>query len=308
MKIYDINNFNKYSNSIITIGIFDGIHIGHQKILQKIKLISQKKKKKNILITFWPHPKLILFNNYALKLLNSFKEKIHTLSSHGIDILLKINFTKKFSQINYLDFIKKVLINKIRLEILIIGYDSKFGKNKDSNFKKLKLYSFLVKFKLNKIIPITTMGNIISSTKVRKILSLGAVELANKYLGRPYLITGNIINGMKLGRKINFPTINLKTNFINKLIPCNGVYAVIIIYNNIYYKGIMNIGFKPTFNSLLKTIESYVINFKKNIYQNNVIIFFLNKIRNEIRFNSLKSLKNQLKKDKKKALTLLSFL
>jgi riboflavin kinase / FMN adenylyltransferase len=300
MKIYHgIEDFKKLDFAVVTIGTFDGVHIGHQKILNSLKDIARENNGETVLITFWPHPRYILNpTDQSLKLLTTFEEKAEILSNYGVDHLIRIPFTAEFSQLTSEEFINVILKEKIGTKILVIGYDHRFGKNREGSFDYLQSNAQKYGFRVEEISrqDIDHIG--VSSTKIRKSLEEGQIELAKEFLGREYCINGKVVEGNKLGRKLGFPTANVEVFEKYKLIPSDGTYAVRLLINNTIYKGMLNIGIRPTVDGHHRAIEVNIFNFNEEIYHKQLTIYFVQKIRNEIKFDNLEALKEQLAKDK----------
>ena len=297
------NNITKIPKSdfnIATIGSFDGIHIGHKKILQTLTKIAKKNNGKSILITFWPHPRYVLKKNNDFKLLTSLDEKIKLFEKNKIDILYIVDFSLKFSKVSANKFIENILLEKLKINCLLIGYNNNFGRNREGNIRYLEENK--KKFDIDIIsIPKQSVDKIsISSTKIREYLNNGKINSANRLLGRKYSINGKIIKGNGIGRKINFPTANIEIDEPKKLLPKSGVYAVEVILNRKIYLGMLNIGYNPTIKNEKKSIEVNIFEFSEDIYNNKISINFIRRIRNEKKFKNLNELKKQLIKDKKK--------
>ena len=303
MKIIKSNTIKipKSNFNITTIGSFDGIHLGHKKILQTITKTAKKNNGKSILITFWPHPRYILKKNNDFKLLTSLDEKIKIFEENKIDILYVIDFSLKFSKVSAYNFVKNILLDELKTNCILIGYNNNFGKNREGNIKYLEQNKNIFNIDIISI-PKQSVDKIsISSTKIRKNLINGKIQSANQLLGRKYSINGKVVRGNGIGRKINFPTANIEINEPKKLLPKNGVYAVKVILNKKTYLGMLNIGYKPTIENKKKTIEVNIFKFSKDIYNNKISIDFIKRIRNEKKFKNLNELKKQLIIDKKKA-------
>lgn len=297
------NNITKIPKSdfnIATIGSFDGIHIGHKKILQTLTKIAKKNNGKSILITFWPHPRYVLKKNNDFKLLTSLDEKIKLFEKNKIDILYIVDFSLKFSKVSANKFIENILLEKLKINCLLIGYNNNFGRNREGNIRYLEENK--KKFDIDIIsIPKQSVDKIsISSTKIREYLNNGKINSANRLLGRKYSINGKIVKGNGIGRKINFPTANIEIDEPKKLLPKSGVYAVKVILNKKIYLGMLNIGYNPTIKNEKKSIEVNIFKFSEDIYNNKISINFIRRIRNEKKFKNLNELKKQLIKDKKK--------
>ncbi len=309
LKIYnDTENFNA-KNPVVSIGIFDGVHIGHKKIIDRLNELAVKYKGESVLVTLWPHPKEILKpeNNNSL-LLTTRKEKEYLLEKSGIDNLITITFTKEFSQISFRDFVKDYLIAKIKAKHIVIGYNHHFGKDRKGDFQYLKSISEEYGFSVEQLKPVIFQKSYVSSSSIRQNLEKGKIETANILLGYNYFINGNIIIGDKIGRKLGFPTANIKLNDSHKLLPKNGVYAVKVSLDKKEYNGMLNIGTSPTLrgNSSHRTIEVHIIDFKGEIYDKEISINFIGRIRDEKKFRNEKELIDQLNYDKHKILNLLS--
>ena len=297
------NNITKIPKSdfnIATIGSFDGIHIGHKKILQTLTKTAKKNNGKSILITFWPHPRYVLKKNNDFKLLTSLDEKIKLFEKNKIDILYIVDFSLKFSKFSANKFIENILLEKLKINCLLIGYNNNFGRNREGNIRYLEENK--KKFDVDIIsIPKQSVDKIsISSTKIREYLNNGKINSANRLLGRKYSINGKIVRGNGIGRKINFPTANIEIDEPKKLLPKSGVYAVEVILNKKIYLGMLNIGYNPTIKNEKKSIEVNIFEFSEDIYNNKISINFIRRIRNEKKFKNLNELKKQLIKDKKK--------
>lgn len=297
------NNITKITKSdfnIATIGSFDGIHIGHKKILQTLTKIAKKNNGKSILITFWPHPRYVLKKNNDFKLLTSLDEKIKLFEKNKIDILYIVDFSLKFSKVSANKFIENILLEKLKINCLLIGYNNNFGRNREGNIRYLEENK--KKFDIDIIsIPKQSVDKIsISSTKIREYLNNGKISSANRLLGRKYSINGKVVRGNGIGRKINFPTANIEIDEPKKLLPKSGVYAVEVILNKKIYLGMLNIGYNPTIKNEKKSIEVNIFEFSEDIYNNKISINFIRRIRNEKKFKNLNELKKQLIKDKKK--------
>ena len=301
------SNINKTKDTVITIGTFDGVHLGHQKILNHVLHLADEKKSRSFVITFEPHPRLVVSKNYDIKLLTTLDEKVKLFEKIGIDNLMVIKFTKEFSGLSSKEFVRNYICNKIGANHIVIGYDHKFGKNRDGDENKLRELGKQMDFDVTKVEPITAGDTIISSTKIRNLLSEGDIALANKFLGRAYTLSGKVVNGAGRGRSLGFPTANIKVENIHKLIPGNGVYAVSVWLNKEKFAGIMNIGLRPTFNQTPNVIiEVHILNFDKDIYNEDLQIEFLRRLRAEKKFSSKDELIWQINIDKKNALKIVN--
>ena len=294
----NLKDYNSTKPSVITIGTFDGVHIGHKKIINQLTSISSKNNLISILLSFFPHPKMVLQNDNELKLINTIQEKEGLLNSLNLDYLIIKEFTKEFSRLSALEFVRDILVNKLNAKHIIIGYDHHFGRNRTANIEQLKEFGELYDFKVTEILAQDIDDIAISSTKIRKSLINGEITLANKFLGYNFFFSGNVVHGNNIGKTISFPTANIKIDAPYKLVPKNGVYIVKTIIDNQITFGMMNIGYNPTFNGKQKSIEIHFINFNKNIYHKNLTIEMISRIRNEIKFNTVEDLKKQLEQDK----------
>ena len=297
-------NFTNYNNSnatIVTIGTFDGVHIGHQKIIKRLVDIAHKKHLNSVVLTFFPHPRMVLQNNNDIKLLNTIEERETILSDLGLDYLVVKTFTKEFANLSAEEFVKNILVDKLNAKHIIIGYDHRFGKGRSANIDDLKSFGKQYDFEVEEISVQDIEDVSVSSTKIRNALNDGEVITANTYLGYDFYITGKVVKGKGLGRKIGFPTANLEIAEDYKLIPKNGVYVIKTSIENKLVYGMMNIGMNPTVNGTKKTIEAHFFNFNNDIYNQTLKIEFVARLRDEQKFESVELLKKQLKLDEKNA-------
>lgn len=307
MKIYyAIDDFSPLPNAVVTSGTFDGVHLGHQKILTRLKEIAGRTDGETVVITFWPHPRLILNPiDSTLKILNTFEEKAELLKEQGIHHLLRIPFTKEFSQITSQEFITRILVGRIGTRKLVIGYDHRFGKNREGSFDQLKINGPTYGFDVEEI-PRQDVDNIgVSSSKIRQALEVGDIETATHLLGRPYAISGRVVKGDRLGRMLGFPTANLDLDAHHKLVPVEGIYAVTIEHDHRTFKGMLYIGNRPTVGGSKRAIEVNIFDFGNDIYGETLKVNLLAVLRPDFKFNDLEELKEQLKKDKVHALAAL---
>lgn len=307
MKIYEgLEGFTPVKNAVVTSGTFDGVHLGHQKILNRIREIARSIQGETVLITFWPHPRLVLYpNEHNLRLLSTFEEKTKLLRKFGIDHLITIPFTQEFSQMKSEEFIQKVLIEAIQTKKLVIGYDHRFGKNREGSFEYLKANSSMYGLELEEISRQDVDEIAVSSTKIRKALESGDVKTAESCLGRPYELNGLVIKGQQIGRSIGFPTANIHIPNDYKLIPKDGVYAVQASVDGTLYKAMLNIGNRPTVDGSKKTVEANLFDFQGDLYDKQITVYFHEFLREERKFESLEALKAQLFLDQKSAKSLL---
>jgi len=304
--IQSIAAFNSSEKTIVTIGTFDGIHIGHQKILKNLIRTANNEGKKSVLLTFFPHPRMVLQKENKILLLNTIKEKSSLLEKMGLDYLIIHPFSREFSRLTALDFVRDILVNKLNTSRLIIGYDHHFGKNREGNIHQLKEYSLLYDFKVEEI-PAQDIDDVsVSSTKIRTALKDGNLKTANNYLGYHYMLNGSVVSGKKLGGTIGFPTANLEIKEPYKLVPKTGVYIIKTYINTILYTGIMNIGFNPTVLGKHQTIEAHLFDFNEDLYGKEITIEFIYFLREEHKFESVEELVVQLNIDKENAISYLS--
>lgn len=295
------NDFKIETPTVVTIGAFDGVHLGHQEILKNLVKTAQSEAKKSVVVTFFPHPRMVLEKNTAIKLLNTLDEKINLFKTLGIDYLYVIPFDSTFANLSASDFISEILIKQLNTNILYIGYDHLFGRNREGNFTFLKEKSEVFNFKVIEIDALSIQEVKISSTKIRKALTDGDISKATKYLNYLYFISGTVVKGKNIGEKIGFPTANIKVQESYKLIPKNGVYVVKSVIDGTTVYGMMNIGNRPTVNGKNQTIEVHFFNFNQYIYGNVIKVEFLTRLRDEQKFESINALKNQLKTDQENA-------
>jgi riboflavin kinase / FMN adenylyltransferase len=302
MKIIrDLDNYKTNLPVALTQGTFDGVHLGHQRIIKQLIKAAKKINGKSVLLTFHPHPRLVLYPEYNdLKLIHTEDEKIELLSRTGLDELIILPFTKEFSRQTADQFVRNILIEKLNVKRLVIGYDHRFGKNREGTKDELVKLSSEFNFSIEEISAQELKDVAVSSTKIRKALADGDVKTANLYLGRPFSVTGTVIEGKKLGRKLGFPTANVELRNEYKLVPRNGVYAVYVTIegNMIPFNGMLNIGDIPSIKNKDWAIEVHIFDFDKEIYGKKIHIDFIERMRNEKKFDSLNDLSTQLSQDK----------
>lgn len=296
----DISEFN-IKNPVLTIGVFDGVHQGHQRVLDRLKEIAKEKNGESVVLTLWPHPRIVLNKDVdSLRLLSNIDEKKYLLSKTGIDHLIILPFTKEFSELSACDFIEKYLVNKIHVKHLVVGYNHQFGKDRKAGYEFLSECAEKFGFTIEKLDAKLVDNDKVSSTKIREFLNSGHLNIANKYLGYEYFISGNVVEGNQIGRTIGFPTANIKIPEPYKQVPRDGVYAVRVNLNGDNYFGMLNIGSRPTIEPTIreKNIEVHIFNFDKKIYNQTVTVCFVKRTRDEKKFNGLDELTTQLQKDK----------
>lgn len=307
MRIYTDIEKVKAKNAVVTIGTFDGVHLGHIGILNKLKAVASQVDGESVVLTFWPHPRMVINpNDKKLFLLNTLDERIELFEKTGIDHLVIYHFTSEFAKYSSQEFIRKILVRHLNVKHLVVGFDHQFGHDREGSLDNLKGSSKNFGFSLEKVDALTLNNLKISSTTIRVLLESGDIQTATKYLGYDYFMTGIVVSGSRIGRSIGFPTANLMIENY-KLIPASGVYAVEIIHNNHKYKGMLNIGYKPTIirENKSKSIEAFIIDFDKEIYNEQIRIVFKKKIREEKKFSSIDALQHQLEVDKRHVLELL---
>lgn len=292
--------------SILTIGTFDGVHIGHQKIIERLNQIKKLEKDRSVILTFFPHPRRVLDHNRDIKMLTTMEEKIQLLDQFGLDHLIIEPFTREFSRLSALDFVRDILVNRLHIRKLVIGYDHRFGKNREGNFDQLTEYGELYGFEVEMISAQEIQNVSVSSTKIRRAIESGDMQTANSYLGYNYLLTGTVIKGQGIGRKINFPTVNLEIEESYKLIPKNGVYVVRASFEKAQIFGIMNIGVRPTVGGTGQTVEIHLLDFKGDLYGKRMQVEVLKRIRDEKKFRDIAELSHEIGKDEKTARSWLS--
>ena len=302
MKLFqDLTAINGIPNPVLTIGTFDGVHIGHQKILQQVKMEAANIGGESVLFTFFPHPRMVLYpESHGLKLLQTQEEKMAKLARVGIENCIVYPFTFDFSRLSAIEFVRDILVNKLQIKKLVIGYDHQFGKNREGNIEFLKEISEVYGFEVIEI-PAQDIDAVnVSSTKIRNAILDGEIAKANEYLGERYELTGTIVHGKAIGQTIGYPTANIQVNSDLKLIPGNGVYAVDVFVKDSQYFGMLNIGNRPTMNdSKDRTIEVHILDFSGEIYSEAITVKFIDKLRNEKQFIDIQELQNQLQEDEK---------
>ena len=305
--ICDLEKIEKDKKTVITLGTFDGIHLGHRKILEMLVEKSTALGGRNVLVTFNPHPRSVLVKDKKVRLLSTLDEKIPILESVGVHNLLILNFTIEFSQKTSYEFIKEYLVDKIGVNEIVIGYDHHFGKGRDGNESSLRKMGEEFGFKVSLVEAVCIDNITVSSTAVRNALSEGDILLANKLLGRNYSFSGVVVHGDKRGMNLGFPTANIEVFGEDKFLPKISIYLVEIIVENINYFGLMSIGKRPTFyESGDVTTEVYIMNFSKEIYGQNVTVNIIERIRDEEKFSSVDELIAQMKKDEEKGLEIIN--
>lgn len=300
MKIYNhFSEFKKLENAVVTIGTFDGVHFGHQKILKRLCELAKATGGESVILTFFPHPRLIIDpENQQLKMINTVEEKAKILANLGVDHLIITPFTRDFSNLSPAEYIKQILIDTIGVKNIIVGYDHRFGKDRQGGMSDLQEFAGIYGFAIEEI-PEQDINDVaVSSTKVRTALLEGDVALAASYLGYNFSIHGRVIKGDRIGRTIGFPTANIFVEETYKLIPSDGIYAVTVELNAVVYKGMAYIGQRPTINGMTRNIEVNIFDFSQEIYGQLITMNFLKFLRHDVKFTGLEALKDQLHDDK----------
>ena len=309
MKLHTNLDHFKAKKPVVTIGTFDGVHLGHQKVILRLQEFAKQHDGETVIFTFHTHPRLVTSpeeNN--LRLLTTLKEKINLFERYGINHLIIYTFDKNFSELSYSEFVEEILVEKIGTHCLVVGYDHKFGKNREGGYDYLKNCADKFKFKIERLDALLVDDDSVSSTKIRNALQNGEIQKANHYLGYMFTLNGTVVEGKKLGRKLGFPTANIEASDKYKIIPGYGVYAVKVELNGVNYNGMLNIGTRPTFNNNAdnRSIEVNIFDFDGDIYNKEITLKFAGKIRDEQKFESVEMLIKQLVKDKIRAQAILS--
>ena len=307
MKVYhSIDQFPSNINTVITIGTFDGLHKGHQYILKRLNEIAEKQKAESVLLTFSPHPRYVLQkDDQEMKLINTLNEKQDLVEKAGLDNLVVHEFTKEFSRIKSINFVRDILVEKLNVHTLVIGYNHHFGRNRKGSIPELKVLAELYDFSIEMISPQLFQDVTVSSTKIRQLLEKGEIEKANHYLGYDFFINGKVVKGNGIGKTIGFPTANILIKNKWKLLPSDGVYAVKVNINDRFLKGMMNIGQKPTVDGKGKSLEVHIFDFSNDIYGKAIKVKVKKRIRDEKKFKDLQGLKKQLFIDKNRVIQIL---
>jgi len=305
---YDLDNFTAI-RPVVTTGTFDGVHTGHRKVLERLKVIAREEKGESVVFTFYPHPRQILTpEEQNLRLINTLEEKIELLRATGIDHLIVYPFTPEFARLTYEEFVGEILVAKIGAACLVVGHDHRFGKNREGDYECLRQCADRYDFRIERLDALLVDQLNVSSSRIRQSLESGNIATANHYLGYIYELNGRVVEGLKVGRKIGFPTANIEANEVTKLIPGYGVYAVKIRIDHTFYKGMLNIGSRPTFNQNAdnRSIEVNVFDFEGSLYGKDISLLFIDKIRDERKFSGIDALIEQLHLDKVAALKILA--
>lgn len=303
--VQDISQFKSTLSTAITIGTFDGVHIGHRKILERLINDAKKVSLKSTVLTFFPHPRMVLQKDTDIKLLNTLEEKIVILKDLGLDYLIIHPFTHDFSRLSATEFVRDILVNSLNTKKIIIGYDHRFGRNRNASINDLIGFGNTLDFEVEEI-PAQEIDDVsVSSTKIRNALAEGDITTANSYLGYPYMLSGKVKTGKGLGKKFGFPTANIHISELYKLIPKKGVYVVKAKLDSEELFGMMNIGNNPTVSGKEKSIEVNLFDFEGDLYNKEITVKLLHRLRDEHKFDSVEQLQEQLQRDKQKSLELI---
>jgi len=292
-----VANYKNERPSVVTIGTFDGVHVGHKAILKRLIATAKKENLDSVLLTFFPHPRMVLQKDSGIKLINTIDERKELLEQTGLDHLIVHSFTKAFSRLTALEFVRDILVNRLHIKKIVIGYDHRFGRNRNADIEDLREFGKTYGFEVEEISAQELDDVAVSSTKIRKALSHGDIETASNYLGYPFMLSGSVEKGKAIGRTIQYPTANLKIEEKYKLIPKNGVYIVKTLINDMPFFGCTSIGTNPTVGGTQKTIETFFLDFSGDLYGQNLRLYFITHIRDEVTFDSLEDLKNAIEND-----------
>jgi riboflavin kinase/FMN adenylyltransferase len=290
---------------VVTIGTFDGVHLGHREVITELRKISLETGGESVVFTFSPHPRMVVNpDEDSIRLLSTIEEKSALLEALGLDHLVIYPFTKAFAELSYTDFVKDILVSKMQIHKLVTGYDHKFGHDRKGDFHALEILAEQCGFEVEQLNPLLVENVAVSSTRIRQALEAGDMRKANHFLGYSYLLKGHVVEGRRLGRELGFPTANIAPEDRHKMIPTDGVYAVYVVLDGKQYQGMLNVGTRPTVNSNVdhRSIEVNIFDFSGDIYAHEISVNFVERIRDEIKFESLAKLKDQLEIDKTKAL------
>jgi riboflavin kinase/FMN adenylyltransferase len=308
MKVYQsIEEFSEAKNSVVTIGTFDGVHVGHQQIISKLKEAAQQENGETVVLTFFPHPRMVLQpDDNDLKLITTMPERIELLREYGIDHLIIQPFSKEFSRISAVEFVRDILVNKIGMKTLVIGHDHHFGRNREGSYKDLEEMAPVYNFRLVEIPEQVVNEVAVSSTKIRNALLSGDIKTANRLMGHEFTLNGKVIDGEKVGRQLGFPTANISVAESYKLIPATGIYAVLVKVEDVIYQGMLYIGNRPVFQGKQLSIEVNIFDFDQSIYNHHISVMLKDRIRDDMQFKNSDELKKKMEEDKLIAVKILS--
>ena len=297
---YGLDNF-KAAGPVLTIGTFDGVHLGHREVIAELRRITHETGGESVAFTFFPHPRMVVTpEEDTIRLLSTKAEKIELLEELGLDHLVIFPFTREFALLSHTDFVKELLVDKMHIVKLVTGYDHKFGHDRKGDFQALLQLGKEYGFEVEQLSPLLVENVTVSSTKIRQALESGDIASANHYLGYDYLLKGKVVEGRRLGRELGFPTANILPEDSHKMVPANGVYAVHVQVGGVRYRGMLNVGTRPTVNSNVdhRSIEVNLFDFSADIYGHEIAVSFVERIRDEVKFESVEKLREQLEKDK----------
>jgi len=303
---YGLDNF-EAKRPVVTIGTFDGVHLGHREVIAELKRIARETNGESVVFTFFPHPRMVVTpDEDTIRLLTTQEEKCMLLEELKLDRLVIYPFTREFASLTYSEFVKNILVDQMHICKLVTGYDHKFGHDRQGDFHALQILGDQYGFEVEQLNPMLVENVAVSSTKIRQALESGDIKKVSHYLGYPYLLKGKVVEGRRLGREIGFPTANILPDDQHKLIPTDGVYAVLVEVGGTQYKGMLNVGTRPTVNTNVdhRSIEVHIFDFSEDIYQKDISVSFVERIRNEVKFGSLDQLKAQLALDKARTLSI----
>ena len=295
--IHGIENFPSDEASIVTIGTFDGVHLGHQQILKQLIDTSQKSKLKSVLLTFFPHPKVVLQPDISMNLIQTIQEREKALENTGLDYLVIHPFSIEFSRLSADDYVKQILVEQLNVRKVVVGYDHRFGRNRTASLEDMYHYADIYDFEVIEIDAKKINSTAVSSTKIRKAIDDGNIELANNYLGHPFTIEGTVVHGDKRGRELSYPTANIDLQNQHKIVPKQGVYLVKSKFNDRVVYGMMNIGTKPTFDKTMPSIEVHFMDWNGDLYGQEIQLELLKWVREERKFKTVKELQTQIQID-----------
>ena len=295
--IHGIENFPADEASIVTIGTFDGVHLGHQQILKQLIDTSRKSKLKSVLLTFFPHPRMVLQPDISMRLIQTIQEREKALQKTGLDYLVIHPFSTEFSRLSADDYVKQILVEQLNVRKVVVGYDHRFGRNRTASLEDMYHYADIHEFEVIEINAEKIESTAVSSTKIRKAIDEGNIELANTYLGHSFTIEGMVIDGDKRGRELSYPTANIDLQNPHKIVPKQGVYLVKSNLEDRIIYGMMNIGTKPTFNAAMPSIEVHFFDWNGNLYGQVVQVELLKWVREERKFNTVQELQTQIQAD-----------
>ena len=297
--IHGIENFPASEGSIVTIGTFDGVHLGHQQILKQLIDTSQQSKLKSVLLTFFPHPRMVLQPDISMRLIQTIEEREKALRKTGLDYLVIHPFSEKFSRLSADDYVKQILVDKLNVRKVVVGYDHRFGRNRTASLEDMYNYADIYDFELIEIDAKKIKSTAVSSTKIRKAIEEGDITLANSYLGDPFTLEGVVVHGDKRGRELSYPTANIELQNKHKIIPKQGVYLIQSDIDNQVVYGMMNIGTKPTFDTTNPSIEVHFFDWNGDLYDQTLQVKLLKWIREEQKFGSVEELQAQIHADER---------